>query len=195
MHKKIQCRSTQTAIVCKLMQCTPIIFMTHWSFSVILSSHIGNLSQVRLNLHQSWPTDRCNWHRLLMTIVKTPKLTNPNPTRPWTQFRIRWKIPEHSTRMATFQGMPMLPVKHSLCRPTKAWLPKKCEYQTDNQTERQTSDRALSCYALQAAQIARFFHSSKRNLIKFGTLNILLKFLWIILSNLQDVHVHSCKPQ
>ena len=46
------------------IQCIPIFFMTHRSFSVILSSHIGNLSQVRLNLHRSWPTDRCNWHRL-----------------------------------------------------------------------------------------------------------------------------------
>ena len=42
-------------------------FMTHRSFSVILSSHtgIGNFSQVRLHLHRSWPTDRCNWHRLM----------------------------------------------------------------------------------------------------------------------------------
>ena len=29
-------------------QYMPIIFMTHWSFWVILSSHIGNLSQVRV---------------------------------------------------------------------------------------------------------------------------------------------------
>ena len=43
---------------------SPISFMTHRSFSVILSWHIGYLSQVRLNLHRSWPTDRCNWHRL-----------------------------------------------------------------------------------------------------------------------------------
>ena len=27
------------------LQCMPIIFMTHWSFSVILSSHIGNPSE------------------------------------------------------------------------------------------------------------------------------------------------------
>ena len=47
-------------------QCIPINFMTPQSFSVILLSHtcIGNLSQVRLNLHWSWLTDRCNWHRL-----------------------------------------------------------------------------------------------------------------------------------
>ena len=31
---------------------------------VILSSHIMNLSQVQVNLHRSWPTDRCYWHRL-----------------------------------------------------------------------------------------------------------------------------------
>ena len=40
------------------------VFMTHRSFSVILSSHIGNLSQVRRNLHRLWTTDQCNWHRL-----------------------------------------------------------------------------------------------------------------------------------
>ena len=45
-------------------QCIPIIFMTHRSFSVILSSYIGNLSQVRLNLYWSWLMDRCNWDRL-----------------------------------------------------------------------------------------------------------------------------------
>ena len=38
--------------------------MTHWPFAVILSSHIGNFSQVRLKLHRSGPTDWCNWHRL-----------------------------------------------------------------------------------------------------------------------------------
>ena len=36
-----------------LVQCIPNILMTHRSFSVILSSHLGNLSQVRLNLHRS----------------------------------------------------------------------------------------------------------------------------------------------
>ena len=45
-------------------QCMPIIFLTHRPFSVILSSHIGNLSQVWVNLHQSWQTDRCNSHKL-----------------------------------------------------------------------------------------------------------------------------------
>ena len=46
------------------IQCMPIIFMTHRSISVNLSSHIGNLWHVQGNLHQSWLTDRCNWHRL-----------------------------------------------------------------------------------------------------------------------------------
>ena len=44
-----------------------IIFVTHRTFSVILSSHIGNLWQVQLNLHRSWPTDWCNRHRLLLS--------------------------------------------------------------------------------------------------------------------------------
>ena len=47
----------------KNQQCIPIIFMTNWSFSVVLS-RIGSLSQVRVNMHRSWPTDWCNWHRL-----------------------------------------------------------------------------------------------------------------------------------
>ena len=54
-----------------ITQCIPIVFMTHRSFSVILSSHIGNLSQVRLNLHPSWPTDQCNWHRLITWTERT----------------------------------------------------------------------------------------------------------------------------
>ena len=49
------------------IQYMPIISMTHRSFSVILLSHIGNLSHVWVNLHRSWPTDRCNWHRLFYT--------------------------------------------------------------------------------------------------------------------------------
>ena len=54
---------------CMHVQCIPIIFMTHRSFAVILTLHIGNLSQVRLNLHRSWPTDRCNWHRLMYMYI------------------------------------------------------------------------------------------------------------------------------
>ena len=50
-------------------QCMPIIFMSHRSFSVILLSHIGNFSQVWVNLHRSWPTDQCNWHRLDYLLV------------------------------------------------------------------------------------------------------------------------------
>ena len=45
-------------VVYYLPQCMPIIFMTHRSFSVISSSHVGNLSQVQVNLHP------CNCHRL-----------------------------------------------------------------------------------------------------------------------------------
>ena len=45
------------------LQCMPIIFMTHRSLSGILSPH-GEHSQVRVNFHRSWPTDRCNRHRL-----------------------------------------------------------------------------------------------------------------------------------
>ena len=36
-----------------IYQCMPIIFMAHRSFFVILSSHIGNFSQIRVNLHRS----------------------------------------------------------------------------------------------------------------------------------------------
>ena len=51
------------------MQCMPIIFITHWSFSVILSSHKGNLSQVWVNLHGVWPTDQCNWHQHMLNVL------------------------------------------------------------------------------------------------------------------------------
>ena len=57
-------------------QCIPIIFMTHRSFWVVLSSHIGNLSQVQLNLHRSWPTDRCNWQRLQACMYRTKCVYN-----------------------------------------------------------------------------------------------------------------------
>ena len=58
LESKLSCTdSDQIWYTCCLWHFMPIIFMTHWSFSVILSSHIGNLSQVRVNLHQSWPTD------------------------------------------------------------------------------------------------------------------------------------------
>ena len=59
------CYSSAIYLQIMNIQCIPIIFMTHWSISVILSSHIGNFAQVRVNFHRSWPTDRCNWHRLL----------------------------------------------------------------------------------------------------------------------------------
>ena len=39
-------------------------FMTHRSFSVILSSHMGNFSQVRVKLLRSWQTDQYYLHRL-----------------------------------------------------------------------------------------------------------------------------------
>ena len=48
-----------------IYQFMPIIFMAHRSFFVILSSNMGNSSQIWVNLHQSWPTDRCYWHRLI----------------------------------------------------------------------------------------------------------------------------------
>ena len=67
------------------LQCMPIIFMTHRSFSVFLSSHIGSTSvifsifiityrepfTVPVNLHRSWPTDWCYWHRLELFHVKS----------------------------------------------------------------------------------------------------------------------------
>ena len=43
----------------------PIIVMTHRSFSVFYHHILGNLSQVQVNLHWSWLTDQCNWHRLI----------------------------------------------------------------------------------------------------------------------------------
>ena len=60
-----------------MIQCMPIILMTHQSFSAILSSHAGNLSQVRVNLHRSWLTDQCYWHRLMIH-WDLPKVHNLN---------------------------------------------------------------------------------------------------------------------
>ena len=51
--------------------------------------------------------------------------------------------------VAAFQGMHVLPAKHSY-----AWLPKKCAYQTDTKTDRQTPEKVIPMclYASQATQ-------------------------------------------
>ena len=47
------------------------------------------------------------------------------------------------TRMAALQGMHVSPAKHSY-----ACLPRKCDYQRDRHTDRQTSDlNVLLCFA------------------------------------------------
>ena len=51
--------------------------------------------------------------------------------------------------MAAFRGMHVSPAKHSY-----AWLPRRCDYQTDRRTDRQTPDKVIpKCrYASQATQ-------------------------------------------
>ena len=50
--------------------------------------------------------------------------------------------------VAAFQGMHVLPAKHSNAR-----LPKKCDYQTDRQTYRRTDRQSDMCrYASKATQ-------------------------------------------
>ena len=70
--------------LCKYSFCGIAVYTNYFYdtsvISVTLSSHIWNLSQVRLTLHRSWPTDRCNWHRLVLYqyhfIVLENKLNN-----------------------------------------------------------------------------------------------------------------------
>ena len=45
-----------------------LILKTTRTNQVILTSHIGNLWQVQVNLHRLWPTNRCHLHRL--TVAK-----------------------------------------------------------------------------------------------------------------------------
>ena len=51
--------------------------------------------------------------------------------------------------VAAFQGMHVSPAKHSY-----AWPPRKCDYRTDRQTDRQMPDKAIPMchYALQTTQ-------------------------------------------
>ena len=51
--------------------------------------------------------------------------------------------------MAALQGMHVSPAKHSY-----VWLPRKCDYRTETQTDRQTPDKVIPMcrYALQATQ-------------------------------------------
>ena len=45
--------------------------------------------------------------------------------------------------VAAFWGMYVSPVKHSY-----AWLPRKCDYRTDTQTDGQTPDKVILCAAM-----------------------------------------------
>ena len=47
---------------------------------------IGNFSQVRVNLHRSWQTDQCNWHRLKQILQFLSWERNNKAACWWTTF-------------------------------------------------------------------------------------------------------------
>ena len=64
-------------------------------FSNFIITYIGNLSQVRLNLHRSWPTDRCNWHRLQRLLPTFIQICESTAKKVWkTNFEQRAKNSE-----------------------------------------------------------------------------------------------------
>ena len=66
--------------------------------------------------------------------------------------------------VTAFWGMHVLPAKHNY-----AWLPRKCDYQTDGRVDRQTPDKVIPmrCYASQATQKCSIQKEYKSNLLLF----------------------------
>ena len=76
------------------------------------------------------------------------KVSIQNIKLPFSKLQTIWWLLKNI--VAAFLGKHVSPLKHSY-----AWLPRKCDYRTDTQTDRQTPDKVIPMcrYALQATQL------------------------------------------